>query len=102
MKDFVMAALPWIIMGVSIAAVFVVYNSLGKDLTKKKKTGVGFFVMSLAMYVIAIVSHYGTESAQSSTVTWACLGSMMLCLGATFYNTKTENGNEEEQESENE
>lgn len=104
MKDFTMAALPWLIMGVSIAVVFAVFNCIGQDLTKKKKTGIGFFIMSLAMYAIALVSHFATVSAQSSTVTWACLGSMMLCFGATFYNSdkKAENNSEEQQESENE
>ena len=35
MKDFAMAALPWLIMGVSIAVVFAVFNCIGQDLTNK-------------------------------------------------------------------
>lgn len=50
----------------------------------KKKTSTAWFVFSLLAYSVAIMYYFSDGSFTSNAITWACLGSMYLCLGATY------------------
>lgn len=44
-----------------------------------KKAYVTFYLISIAYYVMAMISYMGDKSG--SAVVWMCMGSAMLCVG---------------------
>lgn len=100
--DFFMGAYPYIIIGLSIAAVTAVYGSKVKRDKEAKANGKdssepmemndwlkanGCFVASMAMYAAGFMQWLG-NSDSSAPVTWLCLGSAFLCLGAAGLNNQ--------------
>lgn len=90
-KDFIMTALPWVVLGliVAILAVFVL-NKDKKDFAKKQSTA--WYISSLLAYAVSILMRFDGDS--SSSTTWLCIGSAFLCYGAI--DLMKEKKNEEE------
>ncbi|MCQ2384763.1 MAG: hypothetical protein MJZ96_07800 [Paludibacteraceae bacterium] len=78
-KDFVMAALPWVILGliVAVLAAFVL-NRNKKDFAKKQSSA--WYISSMLAYIVSIVMILDGNS--SSGITWLCIGSAFLCYGS--------------------
>lgn len=81
LHDFITSAWPWIVLGLSMA-ILAAYVLNAKKKGKKQKTSTAWFVVSLLAYSVAIMYYLSDGSFTSNAITWACLGSMYLCLGA--------------------
>lgn len=50
----------------------------------KKKISTAWFVVSMLAYLTALLCYISEGSLMDNAITWACLGSMFLCLGAVY------------------
>lgn len=50
----------------------------------KKKISTAWFVVSMLAYLTALLCYISEDSCMGNAITWACLGSMFLCLGAIY------------------
>lgn len=102
-RDFFMGAYPYIIIGIVIAVVAVVYSKTkhGKRASengeKKQPQSLrewfksnGMFSVSLSMYAVGFMM-WIDNSDSSNPFTWFCLGSTFLCLGAAELHKKKNN-----------
>lgn len=83
LHDFITSAWPWIAIGLAMA-ILAAYVLNAKKKGKKQKTSTAWFVVSLLNYSVAIMTVLSEGSFTSNAITWACLGSMFLCLGAVY------------------
>lgn len=83
LHDFITSAWPWIAIGLAMA-ILAAYVLNAKKKGKKQKTSTAWFVVSLLNYSVAITTVLSEGSFTSNAITWACLGSMFLCLGAVY------------------
>lgn len=108
--EFFMGAYPYIIIGLSIAAIAAVYGNKVKRDKEAKANGKdssepmemndwlkanGCFVASVAMYAAGFMQYLG-NSDSSTPVTWFCLGSAFLCLGAAGLNKQNKDEKKKE------
>lgn len=111
--EFIMGAYPYIIIGLAIAAVAAVYGSKvardraakgnGKDSAEPMQLGDwlksnGCFVASMGMYAAGLMMYLGGNSDSSAPITWLCLGSAFLCLGALGLNKQNANPKNDDNE----
>lgn len=92
-KDFVMAALPWVMLGLSVA--LLASNYFGKK-GKKHGKSTAWFTASTLMYLASALTWLGSDGS-SGAVTWFCLGSAYLCFGATEYNKEKQADNKDDE-----
>ena len=83
LHDFITSAWPWIALGLAMA-ILAAYVLNAKKKGKKQKTSTAWLAVSLLTYSVAIMTYLSKGSLTSSAITWGCLGSMNLCLGATY------------------
>lgn len=95
LHDFITSAWPWIALGLSMA-ILAAYVLNTKKHGKKQKTSTAWFVVSLLAYSVAIMYYLSEGSFTSNAITWGCLASTYLCLGATYLHR--EKGESEEKE----
>lgn len=95
LHDFITSAWPWIVLGLSMA-ILVAYVLNAKKQGKKQKTSTAWFVVSLLAYSVAIMYYLSEGSFMDNAITWACLGSMYLCLGATYLHKEKDESEEKE------
>jgi len=101
--DFITAAAPFIVCGLMIAIIAVAFavSKVDKESTEMKESkrrSNSYFTVGLLWYACTLISFLGTDS--SSYVTYLCLGSMFLCLGAAELNKQkkeVQEDNEKEQ-----
>ena len=107
-REFFMGAYPYIIIGMILAVIAAVYGTKVVRDREAKKNGNenaepmplgewfrtnGYYVSSVSMYVVGLMEWCGDNNS-SSAITFFCLGSAFLCLGATMALNKKTDGND--------
>ena len=82
--DFLMGALPWVLLGLAIAIIAVARNAAKKN-GKKGSMGVAWFVAAAMNYAVALLMMADKGHMNSDFVTWFCLGSLFMSLGSIEY-----------------
>lgn len=110
--EFIMGAYPYIVIGLAIAAIAAVYGSKatrdreakenGKETSSPMQLGDwlksnGCFAASMGMYAAGFMQWLG-NSDSSTPITWLCLGSAFLCLGAVGLNKQNVDTKKDEDE----
>lgn len=93
LHDFITSAWPWIALGIAMS-ILAAYVLNAKKQGKKQRTSRAWLVVSMLNYSNALMSYLSDGTFSSDAVTWFCLGSMFLCIGATYLH-KEKNDSEE-------
>lgn len=88
-KDFVLAAFPWVMMGLAVAVLASSYFRKKRN-DKKHRQSTAWFTASILAYLNVAMSLIGHTNSSSYT-TWLCLGSAFLCFGALEFNKENKN-----------
>lgn len=86
-KDFFTAALPWIVIGLTVA-IFAATAARNKSFTKGASTS--YCSLMLLWYSLGIFE-WLTSGDFSSGIVSMSIGSMFLCIGAAFANKENLN-----------
>ena len=95
LHDFMISAWPWIAIGLAMA-ILATYFLNAKKQGKKQKISTAWFVVSLLNYSVAIMTYLSEGNFTSNVITWGCLGSAFLCIGAAQLH-KEKNDSEEKE-----